>query len=95
MAKDTDDKGLTIVSAPNWQNVRTYEHLLAFDRSGWAWEWLRRNPVYAATALAVQPAVLSILRQTPLIVRISVPDGEGGAARWGLHFRGTAGSPRR
>ena len=26
----------------------SYGHLLELDRAGWAWEWLRRNPSFAA-----------------------------------------------
>jgi len=53
-----------------------YRYLLRLSRSGWAWEFLRRNAAYraATTAAAALP-----------------PDRQAAfAAPWGLHFRGTS-----
>jgi hypothetical protein len=35
-------------ACPDGRDFDRYRHLLDLDRAGWAWEWLRRNPAYAA-----------------------------------------------
>jgi hypothetical protein len=59
-----------------------YERLLDLDRAGWAWEWLRRNPNFAALK-SISGARLPA--RFPLVIR---PDAasEHGLLRWGLHF---------
>ena len=52
-----------------------YRYLLRLSRSGWAWEFLRRNPAYRAAATALSEG----------------RDAAGGAAPWGLHFRRASG----
>lgn len=49
------------------------------DASGWAWEWLRRDPHYRSVFQA-HGATLGNMEASP--------------ARWGLHFRRGAGSTR-
>ena len=36
---------------PNWKNDESYAFTEQLDRSGWAWEFLRRNPDYRADSL--------------------------------------------
>jgi hypothetical protein len=59
--------------AADWRDAAAYAPLLGADRSIFAWEWLRRNPAYRATAeRAIQGR--------------SQNDGEPLAPeRWGLH----------
>lgn len=35
---------------PAWRDAEAYRPLLALDRSGWTWEWLRRDPAYRRAA---------------------------------------------
>ena len=37
-------------SRASWRDPASYKSLLALDRAGWAWKWLRRNPDYIALA---------------------------------------------
>lgn len=39
---------------PDWRDADQYGYLTGLDRAGWAWEWLRRNPDYGATAAVHQ-----------------------------------------
>jgi len=38
-------------AAPDWGDPSAYAHLMAGDRSAFAWEWLRRSPEYRAAAV--------------------------------------------
>jgi transcriptional regulator len=60
-----------------------YRYMTELDPSGWAWEFLRRNPDYRADAakLTVQPEAAR------------PPDGSG--RDWGLQSPGEPGPPRR
>jgi len=62
---------------PDGTDGASYAWLSALDRSGWAWEWLRRDPGYAGGKLTVDVR--------PRINR--VPKGAGDPDR-GLLFRG-------
>jgi hypothetical protein len=35
---------------PDWRNAKTYHPLLSLDRAAWAWQWLKRNPEFVASA---------------------------------------------
>jgi hypothetical protein len=65
-------------SWPDWRDERGYTHLLAADRSAFAWEWLRRQHAYreawARRFSADEAAVKAAL------------EGALEGAAWGLHF---------
>lgn len=63
----------------NWQDERSYDYLKAMDRSGFAWEFLRRNPEYRKHA-GTRPVV----RQLGSLGILTPPTT---ALRWGLLFR--------
>ena len=60
-----------------------YRYMTELDPSGWAWEFLRRNPDYRADA-----AKLAVLPEAA-----RPPDGSG--RHWGLQSPGEPGPPRR
>ncbi|WP_410468104.1 transcriptional regulator domain-containing protein [Sphingomonas sp. JC676] len=70
---------------PDWRDNADYRPLLALGRPGFAWEFLRRNPVYRAEARRALRMRARRSRSGPLT--IDAPPG--GAARWGLCFPGT------
>ncbi|WP_307120506.1 transcriptional regulator domain-containing protein [Sphingomonas kyeonggiensis] len=74
----------------DWRDAESYRPLLALDRHGFAWEFLRRNPAYRAESAA--PSVLSRSRLGGSLEHLHAP--AGGAARWGLWFPGGAGMRR-
>ena len=41
---------------PDWREAEAYAPLLEVDRSGFAWEWLRRDPRYGETGVREGPA---------------------------------------
>lgn len=90
MGKDIEDR--TVETAAKQVKCNPYRSLLMLDRAGWAWEWLRRNRVYAAVAAARPKAILRTLRHTPLIALITLPYGEDSGSTWGLHFRRAVGT---
>lgn len=57
----------------DWRDRSAYDALLGQDRSGWAWEWLRRDPAYRRPAMR------------RLAAFGTSPVSDAGAARWGLH----------
>jgi hypothetical protein len=73
----------------DWHERKFYQNLSYADRTGWAWEWLRRNEGYAAMADTAPLPITEILRPEPPIVVLTMPEGEGGMSDWGLHFCGT------
>ena len=59
----------------DWRDAAAYAPLLQADRSIFAWEWLRRDPTYRATARqSLASADGATVGRRPV-----------GAARWGLH----------
>lgn len=61
-----------------------HDELVGLDRSGWAWEWLRRNPSYRVGAMkAAQPATSAGLIDLTGVEEATTQF----AACWGLHFR--------
>lgn len=58
---------------PAWRDAEAYRPLLGLDRSGWAWEWLRRDPAYRRAARRSLGPSAGL-------------DGQADSARaWGLH----------
>lgn len=62
-----------VAGPPDWHDRSSYDALLGQDCSGWAWEWLRRDPGYRQSAIGqlLAPGAKSSI--------------DPGAARWGLH----------
>jgi hypothetical protein len=66
---------------PDWTNPSDYASLIAMDRPGFAWELLRRNPLYREGSAALPvPGDGSVIAISDDAVRI--------AACWGLDFPG-------
>ena len=70
--------------AIDWRMEGNYRPLIGLDRAGLAWEWLRRDPAYVE-ASAVRNCGVS----RSVITDAAEPSW---SARWGIHFRGRAGS---
>jgi Family of unknown function (DUF6499) len=60
-----------------------YRYMTELEPSGWAWEFLRRNPDYRAAAL----------RSAAEAGTTRPPDGAG--RRWGLQSPGASKPPRQ
>jgi hypothetical protein len=63
---------------PDWRDADAYRELLLLERSGFAWEWLRRDPAYRDAALAALEAGRAAILAGPR-------NAEPAAAPWGLH----------
>ena len=74
---------IQVTSAP-WRDRSAYHYVEALDRSGFAWELLRRNHRYRREAAGVAPPQIDSGR----IVRVRALPGR--APRWGLCFPGAA-----
>ena len=59
-----------------------YAYLRDLDRAGWAWEWLRRNPEFAALRAESGP---NITARCALFVGVDEVM-ERQLLRWGLHY---------
>lgn len=70
-----------------WRDEGDYRYLDATDRAGIAWEFLRRNADYRATAIAA-PMPASECRGT-----VELLSGARSALGWGLLFRGKPEPP--
>ena len=68
------------MSLPNWRSAAEYEELRPLDAPGFAWEFLRRNKVFAADRARLADAA----------ARRALDAEEAGdfARRWGVRFRG-------
>lgn len=66
-----------------WQDRTRYRPLLDLDRSGWAWEFLRRNPDYRQAVQSLPKPKYERWLMPPL----SLISGAGVAPDWGLSFR--------
>ena len=66
---------------PDWRDGAAYVALAALDRPGMAWEWLRRDPAYAAFHAGIDE------RREDDGGRIVAALPPALSARWGLHFR--------
>ena len=59
-----------------------YANLRDLDRAGWAWEWLRRNPEFAATKAEDRPRITA-----PCALVVETDEAwERRLVRWGLHY---------
>ncbi|MGC4252801.1 MAG: DUF6499 domain-containing protein [Sphingobium sp.] len=67
----------------DWRNRACYRPLLTLDRSGWAWEFLRRNPDYRR---AVQDLPKPEYERW-LMPSLSLISAAGVPPDWGLPFR--------
>jgi hypothetical protein len=70
---------------PAWPpSLQAYEYLCAATKSDWAWEYLRRNPDYQASArLGHRRGVArQHLAAGPILTRLRAR--HAGAERWGL-----------
>ncbi|WP_366520761.1 transcriptional regulator domain-containing protein [Acidocella sp.] len=77
---------------PDWRDAQQYSDLLELDRSGWAWEWLRRHAAYEGdTSPLVCTRGDGIL--TPRFEVLNVSDNKL-SGRWGLCFRYISKLPR-
>uniref|UniRef100_UPI0035CC1450 transcriptional regulator domain-containing protein n=1 Tax=uncultured Sphingomonas sp. TaxID=158754 RepID=UPI0035CC1450 len=66
-------------TSPDWRDAGFYARLRGIDRTGLAWEWLRRDPDYIAWYRQVSGATPG--DATPF-------DGARvDAHQWGIHFR--------
>jgi len=76
----------------DWRDPEGYKSLIDLDRAGWAWEWLKRNPDFAAAAGRLPqvspphpPSATErrLKAAQPRILRIQNP---GPFERWGVFF---------
>ena len=59
-----------------------YAYLRDLDRAGWAWEWLRRNPEFAALRAESEPSTTA---RCALFIGVDEVM-ERQMLRWGLHY---------
>ena len=76
------DKG----ASPEWRNASGHDHLLRLEPTGWAWEFLRRNPRYIDTVTRLAPCRRDRLPHNPRFQVIHTAHDPGVAAAWGLLF---------
>ncbi|WP_419910315.1 transcriptional regulator domain-containing protein [Hoeflea sp.] len=50
-----DETATGAVVCADWRDGESYASLHGMDRTGWAWQWLRRNPDFAATSGRMPP----------------------------------------
>jgi len=74
-----------IEDAKAWRSTEFYQHMLAMDRVGWAWLWLRRNGAYNRTISNTAEPTERQLR--PQGVNVIKAQGSRNYADWGLSFR--------
>ena len=67
----------------HWRDRNSYSPLLDLDRSGWAWEFLRRNPDYRDAVRSHTKPMLERWLMPPL----SLISAAGISPDWGLSFR--------
>lgn len=70
----------------DWRDEGTYRDLARLDRSGFAWEYLRRNPDYRQEK---PPGTKAVARQVDGVRVIDAP--AVAPVAWGLRFRRGAG----
>jgi hypothetical protein len=71
--------GPTPENRPDWRDSAPYRALAGIDRAGLAWEWLRRDPAYAALSAR--------LRRVGVRVGAAHLEMEADARGFGLCFR--------
>jgi hypothetical protein len=65
---------------PDWRQATAYEGLMELDATGFAWEFLRRNPEFQDQHAQLQQAARAGIVDPAVI--------EAFTGRWGLRFRG-------
>lgn len=68
--------------ARDWRLPAAYEYTKQLSRSGWAWEFLRRNPLYRAEAESRSDQSATASEGD------NDDDPPAWVGRWGLMFRG-------
>lgn len=66
---------------PDWSEPSHYDDLRQLDRSGFAWELLRRNPAYRQAVGLLHPHT-----DPDGTVLLQSPSSSAAAADWGLSF---------
>ena len=75
---------------PDWRDLSTYQYTRDLTREDWAWEFLRRNQDYAATAANAAKPGSRTERRMSMVTMLDATNIAEGAQAWGLHFlRGT------
>ncbi|UYY57154.1 transcriptional regulator domain-containing protein [Sphingomonas sp. S2-65] len=69
---------------PDWRNSAPYRALAGIDRAGLAWEWLRRDPAYAALSARLRRGGVGLQPHLEM---------EADARAFGLCFRRGCRSP--
>ncbi len=77
---------------PNWREAQNYTSLLKLDRPGWAWEWLRRNPGYAAQTMGCS-SLPCLVSSPETKAGLSIFPASDNVAGWGLLFPGEIRPP--
>ncbi|MER9095453.1 DUF6499 domain-containing protein [Mesorhizobium sp. M0700] len=73
----------TDADLPDWWIDRSYDYAAQLTLRGWAWEFLRRNPVFQLDVLAARRQANSLPQGTTVEVIASA----GNLSRWGVSFR--------
>ncbi|MER8522888.1 DUF6499 domain-containing protein [Mesorhizobium sp. M1076] len=73
----------TDADLPDWWIDRSYAYAAQLTLRGWAWEFLRRNPVFQLDVLAARRQANSLPHGTTVEVIASA----GNLSRWGVSFR--------
>ncbi|HEY2533655.1 MAG TPA: DUF6499 domain-containing protein [Xanthobacteraceae bacterium] len=74
--------------ASNWRSIARYQYLTRLDRSGFAWEFLRRNTAY-------QEDYNIVVRETGSDADSEARSTERLSRRWGLWLRNRPATDRR
>jgi hypothetical protein len=69
--------------AADWRTEANYRSLVGLDRAGLAWEWLRRDPAYAAASAAIDRR--HHVGSSGFVITDAAE--ASWSARWGIHFR--------
>lgn len=73
---------------PDWRDDAPYRALIGIDAAGLAWEWLRRDPDYAAWWRAQPTSEPQLLQGVPIVAAMRR------STEWGILFRGASGPLR-
>ena len=63
---------------PDWRRPETYAYTATLTRTGWAWEFLRRNPTFRQDLLLRYPSLLGSTGEV---------SERRDLKRWGICFR--------
>jgi Family of unknown function (DUF6499) len=76
---------MSAMASLNWREGDGYAPLIRMDRSGLAWEWLRRTASYQKAASASVPDGLSRMPNNGVEIVTALEERQ--AAELGVHFR--------